>query len=53
MYPLSSTPSGLTVDSTITDHDGGAWQWSDVAVVDEALATLDSHGVLLSWWFCT
>ena len=51
MYPLSSTPSGLTVDSTMTDHDGGARQWSDLAVVDEALATLDSHGILLSWWF--
>ena len=37
------TRSGLKVDSTMTDHDGGARQWSDLAVVDEALAMLDSH----------
>ena len=37
------TWSGLKVDSTMTDHDGGARQWSDLAVVDEALAMLDSH----------
>jgi len=51
MYPLSSYRSGLTVDLTITGHDGGGRQWSDVAIVDEALATLDSHGNILSWWF--
>ena len=50
-YP--STWSGLTVDLTLTDYDGGARQWPDRAAVDEALATLDSHGILLSWWFCT
>ena len=44
---------GLTVDLAIADHDGGGRQWSDVAIVDEALATPDSHGILLSWWFCT
>jgi len=48
-----STQLGLTVDLTITAHDGAARQWSDLAVMDEALATLDSHGILLSWWFCT
>jgi len=48
------TRSGLTVDDlTMTGHDGGARQWSDLAAVDEALATLDSHGILLSWWVCT
>ena len=45
--------SGLTVDLIITDYDGGARQWSDVAVVDEALATLDSYRILLCWRFCT
>jgi len=48
-----ATRSGLTVDLTTTDHDGGARQWSDLAAVDEALATLDCHGILLSWWVCT
>ena len=43
--------SGVTVDLIITDYDGRARQWSDVAVVDEALATLDSHRILLCWWF--
>ena len=48
-----ATRSGLTVDLITTDHDGGARQWSDLAAVDEALATLDCHGILLSWWVCT
>ena len=53
MYSLSSSWSGLTIDLTIIDHDGGGWQWSDIVIVDEALATLNSQGILLSWWFCT
>jgi hypothetical protein len=51
---LSSHPVGSDCGQlTITDHDGGARQWPYRATVDEAFATHDSHGILLSWWFCT